>query len=144
MAAHLHDSVLQTLALVQSRAEDPREVATLARRQERELRDWLRGRPPTAERESFSAALEAAAEEVEEAHGVRIDVVAVGDHPLDERAEALVCVGGSVESELEQAERPEARRLREHRSALGEIESHSGGGPCCLLLSETRCGERTC
>ena len=63
---------------------------------------------------------------------------------LDERAEALVCVGGSVESELEQAERPEARRLREHRSALGEIESHSGGGPCCLLLSETRCGERTC
>src|SRR5439155_132914 len=48
---------------------------------------------------------------------------------LDERAEALVCVGGSVESELEQAERPEARRLREHRSALGEIESHSGGGP---------------
>jgi len=50
----------------------------------------LRGRPPTAERESFSAALEAAAEEVEEAHGVRIDVVAVGDHPLDERAEALV------------------------------------------------------
>jgi len=90
VAAHLHDSVLQTLALVQQRADDPKTVATLARRQERELRDWLRGRPPTAERESFSAALEAAAEEVEEAHGVRIDVVAVGDHPLDERAEALV------------------------------------------------------
>ena len=90
VAAHLHDSVLQTLALVQQRADDPKTVATLARRQERELRDWLRARPPTAERESFSAALEAAAEEVEEAHGVRIDVVAVGDHPLDERAEALV------------------------------------------------------
>ena len=90
VAAHLHDSVLQTLALVQQRADDPKTVATLARRQERELRDWLRGRPPTAERESFAAALEAAGEEVEEAHGVRIDVVAVGDHPLDERTEALV------------------------------------------------------
>ena len=41
MAAHLHDSVLQTLTLVQKRADDPREVAQLARRQERELRDWL-------------------------------------------------------------------------------------------------------
>jgi signal transduction histidine kinase len=90
VAAHLHDSVLQTLALVQQRADDPKTVATLARRQERELRDWLRGRPPTAERESFAAALDAAAEAVEEAHGVRIDVVAVGDHALDERAEALV------------------------------------------------------
>jgi signal transduction histidine kinase len=90
VAAHLHDSVLQTLALVQQRASDPKTVATLARRQERELRDWLRGRPPTAERESFAAALDAAAEAVEEAHGVRIDVVAVGDRPLDERAEALV------------------------------------------------------
>ena len=90
VAAHLHDSVLQTLALVQQRAGDPKTVATLARRQERELRDWLRGRPPTAERDSFAAALEAAAEEVEEAHGVRIDVVAVGDRPLDERTDALV------------------------------------------------------
>jgi len=90
VAAHLHDSVLQTLALVQQRASDPKTVATLARRQERELRDWLRGRPPTAERDSFAAALEAAAEAVEEAHGVRIDVVAVGDHALDERGKALV------------------------------------------------------
>ena len=43
LAAHLHDSVLQTLALMQKRADDPREVAALARRQERELRDWLAG-----------------------------------------------------------------------------------------------------
>jgi signal transduction histidine kinase len=90
LAAHLHDSVLQTLALVQQRADDPRTVASLARRQERELRDWLRGRTPTAKRDSLAAALEAAAEEVEEAHGVRIDVVAVGDRRLDERAQALV------------------------------------------------------
>ena len=91
VAAHLHDSVLQTLALVQKRADDPREVAALARRQERELRTWLSGAPdhPAGER-WLAAALQAAAQEVEEAHGVAIDVVAVGDAPLDRDGEALV------------------------------------------------------
>src|SRR5215218_773506 len=90
LAAHLHDSVLQTLALMQRRAEDPREVAGLARRQERELRAWLNGGRPWGERSTLAAALELAAAEVEEAHGVAVDVVAVGDCPLDDRAEALV------------------------------------------------------
>lgn len=89
VAAHLHDSVLQTLALVQKRASDPREVAALARRQERELRAWLFD--DAADRgDSLAAALRAAAAEVEDAHGVAIDVVTVGDAPLDERAVALV------------------------------------------------------
>ena len=89
MAAHLHDSVLQTLALMQKRAGDPREVAALARRQERELRAWLNGtrRERSA---SLAAALEATVAELEDAHGVPIDVVAVGDRPLDEHGEALV------------------------------------------------------
>jgi signal transduction histidine kinase len=89
VAAHLHDSVLQTLALVQKRAGDPREVANLARRQERELRAWLSGgrRDPG---ESLAGSLEAAAAEVEETHGVPIDVVAVGDAPMDDRGAALV------------------------------------------------------
>jgi signal transduction histidine kinase len=89
VAAHLHDSVLQTLALMQKRIDDPREIAALARRQERELRAWLNGRRATGE-ETVTLALESAAAEVEEAHGVPIEVVAVGDAPLDERARALV------------------------------------------------------
>jgi signal transduction histidine kinase len=91
MAAHLHDSVLQTLALVQQRAEDPRAVAALARRQERELRAWLSRREPAeSEAPRLAAALEQAASEVERDHGVAVEVVAVGDADLDARGEALV------------------------------------------------------
>jgi signal transduction histidine kinase/phage shock protein PspC (stress-responsive transcriptional regulator) len=90
MASHLHDSVLQTLTLMQKRADDPRAVATLARRQERELRSWLFGTGAGAADASFSSALETAAVEVEDAHGVPVEVVAVGDCPLDEGAEAVI------------------------------------------------------
>ncbi len=89
VAAHLHDSVLQTLTLMQKRADDPREVAALARRQERELRSWLFGRAKPAS-ESFAAALEEVATEVEDAHGVPVEVVAVGDARLENGAEAVV------------------------------------------------------
>jgi signal transduction histidine kinase len=89
LAAHLHDSVLQTLTLMQKRADNPREVATLARRQERELRSWLfDGR--SRRTASLATAIEDAAAEVEDAHGVPIEVVVVGDLALDERAAALV------------------------------------------------------
>jgi signal transduction histidine kinase/phage shock protein PspC (stress-responsive transcriptional regulator) len=90
LAAHLHDSVLQTLALVQKRADDPRAVATIARRQERELRAWLWDPGAPAADASLAAALRAAGAEVEDAHGVPVEVVTVGDAPLDERAAALV------------------------------------------------------
>jgi signal transduction histidine kinase len=90
LAAHLHDSVLQTLALIQKRARDPREVAGLARRQERELRNWLHERPAAGGRDSLAAALGRAAAEVEEIHHVPIEVVTVGDRPLDPGLEAMV------------------------------------------------------
>jgi signal transduction histidine kinase/phage shock protein PspC (stress-responsive transcriptional regulator) len=90
VAAHLHDSVLQTLTLVQKRAADPREVAALARRQERELRAWLFDGGAERGEGSLAGALEAVAAEVEDAHGIKVDVVAVGDRELDERTAALV------------------------------------------------------
>jgi signal transduction histidine kinase/phage shock protein PspC (stress-responsive transcriptional regulator) len=90
VAAHLHDSVLQTLAMVQRRASEPHEVAALARRQERELRAWLADRPAPGQVARVGPALEAAAAEVEERHGVPVEVVAVGDRDLDPAAEAVV------------------------------------------------------
>lgn len=91
MAAHLHDSVLQTLALIQRQADDPRAVATLARRQERELRTWLYG--DVIREESLKAALEAAAAEVDDEWGVPIELVCVGDVPLTGDVEALIRAG---------------------------------------------------
>jgi signal transduction histidine kinase len=85
LAAHLHDSVLQTLALIQRRAGDPREVAGLARRQERELRHWLFERSDGHGATTFGAALDQAAVDVEALYKVRVEAVMVGDCPLDER-----------------------------------------------------------
>jgi len=89
MAAHLHDSVLQTLALIQKHAGDPRAVATLARAQERDLRSWLYGGQPAPDT-SLASALRAAAAEVEDAHGIPVEVVVVGDTPVSERLRPLL------------------------------------------------------
>jgi signal transduction histidine kinase/phage shock protein PspC (stress-responsive transcriptional regulator) len=90
VAAHVHDSVLQTLALIQSHSADADAVRRLARHQERELRSWLYEQPPDAAPAGFAAALRAAAAEVEDAHGVSIEVVVVGDARLDEELAAMV------------------------------------------------------
>ncbi|WP_326598645.1 PspC domain-containing protein [Streptomyces sp. NBC_01803] len=95
VAAHIHDSVLHTLTLIQRNAESPREVARLARAQERDLRAWLykpaERSGPTEEEDKpagLAESVRATAAEVEDHHGVPIEVVCVGDCPLDERLAA--------------------------------------------------------
>jgi signal transduction histidine kinase len=84
VAARVHDSVLQTLALIQRHAAEPRRVASLARRQERELRGWLYAAQPLGDDgSSLVAALATAAADVEELHGVRIELASSGDVPPD-------------------------------------------------------------
>ena len=88
MAAHLHDSVLQTLALIQKQAYDPHEVTRLARRQERELRTWLYGTEvPMA---TLKAALADAAQDIEDDFPVNVEVVVVGDAELTPQLAELV------------------------------------------------------
>jgi signal transduction histidine kinase len=90
VAAQLHDSVLQTLALIQ-RVDDPRRAQSLARRQERELRGWLYGGEQAGGTGSatLAHALRAAADDVEEHYGVAVDLVQPSDGPLDEDLAAL-------------------------------------------------------
>ena len=90
VAARVHDSVLQTLALVQREADDPKRVAQLARRQERELRGWLYPEGQLFQEDTLVAAIGNAAAEVEELHGVRVEVASAGNAPLDDDARAVV------------------------------------------------------
>ncbi len=89
MAAHLHDSVLQTLALIQ-RAKAPREMSSLARTQERELRAWLYGRAPELAGVRLRDAIDSMAGKIERQHQVSVEAVVVGDAELDDRLRGLV------------------------------------------------------
>ncbi|HEX5565651.1 MAG TPA: PspC domain-containing protein [Streptomyces sp.] len=96
VAAHVHDSVLHTLTLIQRNADSPREVARLARAQERELRAWLYRSAHAGEDEAeekqdtLAEAVRATAAEVEDHHGVPVEVVCVGDCPVDEGLAAQI------------------------------------------------------
>jgi signal transduction histidine kinase len=89
VAAHVHDSVLHTLTLIQRSAHDPREVLRLARSQERELRNWLY-QPKADADATVAAAVRRAAAEIEDEHGVPIEIVCVGDCDLEPGLNALV------------------------------------------------------
>ena len=115
MAAHLHDSVLQTLALIQ-RTDDATRITMLARHQESELRDWLYGAAPLDGVDLVSTALRRAARKVEEDHQVPVEVVVVGDHPLDASTSALV--GAATE-------------------AMVNAAKHSGSGRISLFFEAT-------
>ncbi|MFI6289427.1 PspC domain-containing protein [Streptomyces sp. NPDC051018] len=95
VAAHVHDSVLHTLTLIQRNADDAGEVRRLARAQERELRNWLykpegTGKEEDEEPDTLAEAVKKAAAEVEDQHGVPLEVVVVGDCPLDEKLAACM------------------------------------------------------
>jgi signal transduction histidine kinase/phage shock protein PspC (stress-responsive transcriptional regulator) len=89
ISAHLHDSVLQTLALIQ-RADDPRRMSNLARTQERELRSWLYGRTNPPDHLTLSGAIDALVDQVEREHAIVVEAVSVGDAPIDEASRALL------------------------------------------------------
>jgi signal transduction histidine kinase/phage shock protein PspC (stress-responsive transcriptional regulator) len=97
MAARVHDSVLQTLALIQRRADDPQQVTALARAQERELRSWLfDGRAPGSIEGAdltLGAGVRQIQQEIEAQHGIAVEVVLVGDCELDEDLRALLAAG---------------------------------------------------
>ncbi len=88
VAAHIHDSVLHTLTLILRHADDSKEVARLARAQERDLRQWLyrSGEPKDASKpETLAESIRKVAAEVEDHHGVPVEVICVGDAPMDEK-----------------------------------------------------------
>jgi signal transduction histidine kinase len=94
MAARVHDSVLQTLALIQLKAEQPQQVVQLARAQERELRSWLfDGTAPGSldgKVTTIAAGVRRIQQDVETQHGVSVEAVTVGDCDLDEDLAALL------------------------------------------------------
>ncbi|MDE0233281.1 MAG: PspC domain-containing protein [bacterium] len=95
MAAHLHDSVLQTLALIQ-RTDDPKRVSTLARVQERELRRWLYDSSVADGQDLLSRALQKEADRIENTYDVPVVLVTVGDRPVDDHVRAMVAAAGEA------------------------------------------------
>jgi signal transduction histidine kinase len=116
VAARIHDSVLQTLALVQRHASDAPRVTALARRQERELRRWLYGSGYGASA-TFADALADAVADTEEAHGTRIELASAGDAPLDDPLAQLVLAAR------------EAMTNAAKHSTAGEISVYAEAGP---------------
>jgi len=101
IAAHLHDSVLQTLALVQRQADDPQAVARLARRQEHALRAWMAGDTELGS-DTLAGVLRDVVAEVEDEHGLAVEVSLIGDRPVDAGGEALA---GALREALRNAAR---------------------------------------
>lgn len=108
ISSHLHDSVLQTLALIQKRSGDPAEVANLARRQERELRDWLHGEQDRATG-TLKALVATTAAEVEDLYLVPVECVTVGDVTIDEQL--VAAVAAAREAMVNAAKFSEARSI---------------------------------
>ena len=112
-AAHLHDSVLQTLALIQRQAADPDAVAKLARRQEHALRAWMAGETDLSSA-TVAAALREMVTEVEDEQGIKVELTAIGDAKLEPQAEELIAAA---------------------REALRNAARHAPGAPVNVFLN---------
>jgi len=108
MAAHLHDSVLQTLAMIQ-RSDDPQRMTTLARAQERDLRTWLFDSPDDTSEGTVGEAVSAAAAKVESDFDVPVEVVVVGHRVVDDTTGPLVA--STAEAMANAAEHSGARTI---------------------------------
>ena len=112
LAAHLHDSVLQTLALIQKNAGDAPTVARLARSQERDLRSWLFDAAPVGDG-TLAGALREVVREIEDTYGVDVELVTVGDVDLDDSLAPDRRRGPGGDDQRRQARRhPGGRPLR--------------------------------
>lgn len=128
VAAHVHDSVLHTLTLIQRNAESPGEVRRLARAQERDLRAWLykpegTGKDEDDEPDTLAEAVRRNAAEVEDKHGVPIEVVVVGDCPLDEGLTA---------------------QMQAAREAMVNAAKYGGDGGAVQVYAEVEEGRSSC
>ena len=120
LAAHVHDSVLQTLTLIEKAAHSPAEVTRLARAQERELRQWLFTPEGTTRHdeadESFAEQLRRIESDIESDYGVIVELVVVGDCPADSHVTALT--GATREAAINAAKWAGVARV----SIYGEVE----------------------
>jgi signal transduction histidine kinase len=117
VAGHLHDSVLQTLSLLQKRATEPGEVVRLARHTERDLRAFLYG-PADGGEQDLAGALARVAAGVEDRFDVVVDLVLAGTCPLDERTRAVV--GATHEALTNAAQHASVRSV----SVFAEVSDH--------------------
>ncbi len=131
MAAHLHDSVLQTLTLIQRNADDPKRTAQIARQQERELRQWLYGKGPArAGAVRLEPALQQMANRVEQHHGIKVEVVAVGDNEdlePDTIAGLVAATQEAVTNAAKHAEVPKVDVFAERRPGVIEVFVRDAG-----------------
>lgn len=143
IAADLHDSVLQSLAMIQ-RTDDAPTMVTIARAQERELRSWLYGRRSGVGEKTLNEALLAVAERVERDHNVPIEVVVVKDIPMTNRVEPLI--RAAAEAMLNAARHSEAPRISVFAEVIdGQVEmfvSDTGKGFDIATIPDDRHGVR--
>jgi signal transduction histidine kinase len=119
VAAHLHDSVLQTLTLIERAAGDETAVTRLARNQERELRQWLFEPDRGVQGDdggTFTSQLHALESEIENDYGVKVELVVVGD--CDANADVVALVAAGREAAINAARWSEATSI----SIFAEVE----------------------